>query len=95
VGVSHISNRSEKQSERWSRRGVLTVLGVVPAAAVLTGCSGSAGAAEGSSSGGSSATASVKAAKAPTVTVSPADGTKKADFTTPVRSPWPTARSPR
>ncbi|WP_405975044.1 Ig-like domain-containing protein [Streptomyces sp. NBC_00988] len=83
MGVSHISNRSEKQSERWSRRGVLTVLGVVPAA-VLTGCSGSAGAAESSSSGGSSATASVKAAKAPTVTVLPADGTKKADFTTPV-----------
>jgi hypothetical protein len=82
VGVSHISNRSERTSGRWSRRGILTVLGVAPAA-VLTGCSGSAGAAEGSS-GGTSATASVQAAKTPTVTVSPAGGTKKADFTTPV-----------
>jgi len=42
VGVSHISNRSEQQS----RRGVLTVLGAVPAA-VLTGCGGSADASEG------------------------------------------------
>ncbi|MFJ3669801.1 Ig-like domain-containing protein [Streptomyces sp. NPDC090106] len=80
MGVSHISNRSEQQTERWSRRGVLTVLGVVPAA-MLTGCSGSADASEEAGT-----TASVKASpsKAPVVTVSPADGTKKAAFTSPV-----------
>jgi len=80
VGVSHISNRSDQPSQGWSRRGVLTVLGVVPAA-VLTGCSGSADATEETK-----ATASVKsaAAKKPVVTVSPADGTRKAAFTSPV-----------
>jgi lipoprotein-anchoring transpeptidase ErfK/SrfK len=79
VGSSRISNRSEQQSQRWSRRGLLTVLGMAPAAAVLTGCSGSAGASEGT------AAASAKAAaKKPTVAVTPADGTKKAGFTSPV-----------
>ncbi|NUS27222.1 MAG: L,D-transpeptidase [Streptomyces sp.] len=80
MGVSHISNRSDQPSQGWSRRGVLTVLGVVPAA-VLTGCSGSADATEETK-----ATASVKsaAAKKPVVTVSPADGTRKAAFTSPV-----------
>ncbi|MFC8343539.1 Ig-like domain-containing protein [Streptomyces sp. NPDC057280] len=80
MGVSHISNRSDQPSQRWSRRGVLSVLGAVPAAA-LTGCSGSAGATEDAE-----ATASVKSApaKKPVVTVTPADGTKKAAFTRPV-----------
>ncbi|WP_328874989.1 Ig-like domain-containing protein [Streptomyces sp. NBC_00287] len=76
MGVSHISNRSEQQSRGWSRRGVLTVLGVVPAA-VLTGCSGSADASE-------PGTATTASTLPPTITVTPADGTKKAAFTTPV-----------
>jgi hypothetical protein len=75
VGVPHISNRSEQQSGRWSRRGVLTALGVVPAA-LLTGCSGSADASEDAKPASS--------AKKPTLTVTPADGTEKADFTSPV-----------
>ncbi|MCT9075392.1 L,D-transpeptidase [Streptomyces fulvoviolaceus] len=80
MGVPHISNRSEQQSERWSRRGILVALGAVPAAAALTGCSGSADASEATK-----ATASVKAAtKKPTLSVTPADGTKKAGFTSPV-----------
>ncbi|WP_053847810.1 Ig-like domain-containing protein [Streptomyces sp. NRRL B-24085] len=80
MGDSHISNRSE-QSEKWSRRGILAALGAVPAATLLTGCgSGGAGA-----SPGSAATASVRAAtRKPVVTVTPADGTTKADFTAPV-----------
>ncbi|MER6351798.1 Ig-like domain-containing protein [Streptomyces sp. NPDC001634] len=81
MGVSHISNRSVQRRERWSRRGMLALLGVAPAA-VLTGCSGSAGASEGTSPG---ATASAKAAaKKPVVSVTPADGTRKAAFTGPV-----------
>lgn len=80
MGVPHISNRSEQQSERWSRRGILVALGAVPAAAALTGCSGSADASEATK-----ATASVKAAtKKPTLSVTPADGTKKAGFASPV-----------
>jgi lipoprotein-anchoring transpeptidase ErfK/SrfK len=66
--------------ERWSRRGVLTVLGAVPAA-VLTGCGGSADASEG---GKSSASAKVATTKKPVVRVSPADGTRKAGFGDPV-----------
>ncbi|MCH5670572.1 L,D-transpeptidase [Streptomyces gilvus] len=81
MGVSHISNRSQQPSGRWSRRGVLGALGVVPAAAVLTGCSGSAGASEGTASPGASAKA---AARRPTVSVTPADGTRKAGFASPV-----------
>ncbi|MFC4507226.1 MULTISPECIES: L,D-transpeptidase [Streptomyces] len=85
MGVSHISNRSEQQSEGWSRRGILAVLGAVPAVA-LTGCSsGSADASEGTD--GSRASASTKAsavAKQPVITVTPADGTKKAAFASPV-----------
>jgi len=81
VGDSHISNRSEQQSQRWSRRGLLTMLGVAPAAAVLSGCSGSADASEGTAK----AAASSKAApKKPTLSVTPADGTKKAGFASPV-----------
>ncbi|WP_405877193.1 Ig-like domain-containing protein [Streptomyces sp. NBC_00005] len=81
MGVSHISNRSEQQSQRWSRRGLLAVLGAAPAAAVLTGCSGSADASEGTAKAAASAKA---AAKKPTVSVTPADGTKKAGFADPV-----------
>ncbi|MEU6257840.1 Ig-like domain-containing protein [Streptomyces sp. NPDC047043] len=81
MGVSHISNRSEQQSERWSRRGLLAVLGIAPAAAALTGCSSSAGASEGTTKSDTSAKA---AAKRPTVSVTPADGTKKAGFSSPV-----------
>ncbi|RPF37706.1 lipoprotein-anchoring transpeptidase ErfK/SrfK [Streptomyces sp. TLI_185] len=80
VGVSHISNRS-LQSQNWSRRGVLSALGAVPAAAALTGCSSSAGASEGTTRSGESAAA---ASKKPTVSVTPADGTRKAAFTSPV-----------
>lgn len=80
MGDSHISNRSG-QSEKWSRRGILAALGAVPAATLLTGCgSGSADASQGSA-----ATASVRAAtRKAVVTVTPADGTTKADFTAPV-----------
>ncbi|MFF4250227.1 Ig-like domain-containing protein [Streptomyces sp. NPDC001663] len=82
MGVSHISNRSEQQSEKWSRRGLLAVLGIAPAAAALTGCSSSAGASEGTPKSDTSAKA---AAKKPTVSVTPADGTKKAAFSSPVQ----------
>ncbi|MEV7341378.1 Ig-like domain-containing protein [Streptomyces sp. NPDC093544] len=79
------SNRSERPA--WSRRGILAVLGAVPAA-VLTGCSGSADASEETTA---TPAASTKAetnaetkAKTPTITVTPADGTTKAGFTSPV-----------
>ncbi|MFJ8539404.1 Ig-like domain-containing protein [Streptomyces sp. NPDC093591] len=78
MGVPHISKPSEQQPGRWSRRGVLAVLGVVPAAA-LTGCGGSADASSASPDAKSAASA-----KQPTITVTPADGTEKADFTSPV-----------
>ncbi|MET7686418.1 Ig-like domain-containing protein [Streptomyces sp. NPDC005483] len=80
MGDTHISNRSG-QSEKWSRRGILAALGAVPAATLLTGCGG--GSAD--SSQGSGATASVQAAtRKAAVSVTPADGTAKADFATPV-----------
>jgi hypothetical protein len=67
---------------------VLAALGAaVPAGLVLTGCSGSADASEdsaGSGGSGSSTDAKTTKAKAPTITVTPADGAKKADFTSPV-----------
>ncbi|MFJ1968378.1 Ig-like domain-containing protein [Streptomyces sp. NPDC087903] len=88
MGVSHISNRSGQRSQQWSRRGVLAVLGVVPAA-VVTGCSGSADASEATGPAGTAsatAPASVKAAaKKPAISVTPADGTRKAGFTSPVK----------
>ncbi|MFC8660691.1 Ig-like domain-containing protein [Streptomyces sp. NPDC057199] len=91
MGVSHMSNGPEQpkgpekpdrsdqpeQPGKWSRRGVLAVLGVVPAA-VLTGCTASANASGGSTPKAAEATA------APTLTVTPADGTKNAAFTSPV-----------
>ncbi|WP_370266404.1 hypothetical protein [Streptomyces sp. V4I8] len=55
---------------------MLAVLGVVPAA-VLSGCSGAADASEG-------ARTTASAAAEPTITVTPADGTTKAAFTSPV-----------
>ncbi|MFI9759510.1 Ig-like domain-containing protein [Streptomyces sp. NPDC051963] len=77
MGDSHISNRAGQRTRRWSRRGVLAVLGAVPAVA-LTGCSvatADASETEKTTHG---------AAKKPVVSVTPADGTKKADFTSPV-----------
>ncbi|MDX3451489.1 Ig-like domain-containing protein [Streptomyces sp. ME02-8801-2C] len=82
MGAAHISDPSEqggRPSSAWSRRGILAALGAVPAAA-LTGCSGSSDA----SSTTSGATASTKAARKAVVTVTPADGTRHADFTAPV-----------
>ena len=58
---------------------MLAALGAVPAAVVLTGCSGSADASEGTST--ASARAAVKKAA---IRVTPADGTRKADFAGPV-----------
>jgi lipoprotein-anchoring transpeptidase ErfK/SrfK len=86
VGVSHISNRSEQQSQGWSRRGILAVLGAAPAVA-LTGCSsGSADASEHTATGasGSASTQAAATAKQPVISVTPSDGTKKAAFTSPV-----------
>ncbi|MER5433598.1 Ig-like domain-containing protein [Streptomyces sp. NPDC002588] len=84
MGVSHISNRSEGQSERWSRRGILAALGMAPALA-LTGCSsGSADASEDSGGGASASTKAEAAAKQPVISVTPADGTTKAAFGSPV-----------
>ncbi|MDC2957854.1 Ig-like domain-containing protein [Streptomyces gilvifuscus] len=83
MGVSHISNRSERQPHRWSRRGLLGALGVAPAAAALTACSGSAGASEGAAKA-SAKSAPSAAAKKPVVSVTPADGTRKAGFSSPV-----------
>ncbi|MFJ1805869.1 MULTISPECIES: Ig-like domain-containing protein [unclassified Streptomyces] len=87
MGVSHISNRSDKRPEGWSRRGILGVLGAVPAVA-LTGCgSGSADASENTTAAGTSGSASTKASPAaaqPVISVTPADGTRKAAFTSPV-----------
>ncbi|MET7456121.1 Ig-like domain-containing protein [Streptomyces sp. NPDC005574] len=86
MGVSHTSNRSG-QSRKWSRRGVLAVLGTVPAA-VVTGCGGSADATEktgAAASADGTAPASVKAAaRKPAISVTPADGTRKAAFADPV-----------
>ncbi|MGW7041969.1 L,D-transpeptidase [Streptomyces avermitilis] len=90
MGVSHMSNGSERQS--WSRRGVLATLAAALPATVLTGCGASADASEGTKSTGGGTTGSTAdaadakttKAKAPTLTVTPADGTKKADFSSPV-----------
>jgi hypothetical protein len=94
VGVPNTSNRSEQRipdrSERqaWSRRGVLAALGAVPAVGILAGCGGSADASEATDAKAGATTAGDTEAKtkvkAPTVTVTPADGTKKAGFASPV-----------
>ncbi|WP_330308794.1 MULTISPECIES: Ig-like domain-containing protein [unclassified Streptomyces] len=88
MGVPEISNRSEQSANRsgrpaWSRRGILAVLGTVPAVA-LTGCSGSADASEGTNASAKAAASTKAKAKTPSVSVTPADGTKKADFSSPV-----------
>ncbi|TXS54461.1 hypothetical protein EAO75_00015 [Streptomyces sp. uw30] len=80
MGVPHLSNPSEPQPGRWSRRDVLAVLGVVPAA-VLTGCGGSADAASPDNSADAKP---ASPAPVPSIAVTPADGTEKAGFTSPV-----------
>ncbi|MFF5183489.1 Ig-like domain-containing protein [Streptomyces sp. NPDC000345] len=83
MGVSHMSNRSE-QERGWSRRGILAALGAAPAVA-LTGCSpGSADASEGSGTQAAASTKASEAARRPVISVTPADGTKKAPFSSPV-----------
>ncbi|MFF4545944.1 Ig-like domain-containing protein [Streptomyces sp. NPDC001406] len=82
MGVSHISHRSGRQS-RWTRRGLLAAFGAVPAAA-LAGCGESA---DGSpAADGKDATGSARAvtAKKATIAVTPASGTRKAEFDSPV-----------
>ncbi|MFG2119918.1 Ig-like domain-containing protein [Streptomyces sp. NPDC048710] len=83
MGVSHISNRSGQRSRGWSRRGILAVLGVVPAAA-LAGCSSSTDASTASEGKGATASARAATTKQATVAVTPAAGKKLADFTSPV-----------
>ncbi|WP_328492875.1 Ig-like domain-containing protein [Streptomyces sp. NBC_00414] len=77
MGVSQISDGPEK----WSRRGVLAALGAVPAA-VLTGCGSRASASDGAAP---TASATSPAAQASTLALTPADGSRDADFTSPVR----------
>ncbi|MGW6491896.1 L,D-transpeptidase [Streptomyces sp. NPDC055056] len=88
--VPETAGRHPRRSGRpaWSRRGVLTALGAAVPALALTGCGSSADAAEdtgatatGGATAGSGATPQVRT---PTVTVTPADGMKKAAFTSPV-----------
>ncbi|MEV0096791.1 Ig-like domain-containing protein [Streptomyces sp. NPDC050738] len=80
MGTSETSGPSGKAASdrNWTRRGVLAALGVVPLAS-LAGCAGTAGA-SGTAGGGSASSTSGSA----TVTVTPADGSGKADFGTPV-----------
>ncbi|MFE2302234.1 Ig-like domain-containing protein [Streptomyces sp. NPDC059445] len=97
MGVPEMANRPESapgDPERarrrpgrpaWSRRGVLAALGSAVPALALSGCGGPAGAAEGKDTEATGAGTTAKAqVRTPTVTVSPADGTKKAGFTAPV-----------
>ncbi|MFD6298511.1 Ig-like domain-containing protein [Streptomyces sp. NPDC060235] len=88
--VPETAGRHPRRSGRpaWSRRGVLTALGAAVPALALAGCGSSADAAEGTgatatggATAGSGATPQVRK---PTVTVTPADGMKKAAFTSPV-----------
>ncbi|PBC59892.1 hypothetical protein BKI49_31190 [Streptomyces sp. Tue6028] len=82
MSVPQISNRSGRTA--WSRRGVLAALGAAVPAVALTGCADAGDASE--ESGGSPTTKASGSAEArtPTVTVTPADGTRKAAFTSPV-----------
>jgi lipoprotein-anchoring transpeptidase ErfK/SrfK len=82
VGVPQISNRSDRPA--WSRRGLLALLGAAVPAVALTGCGASADASEGAGATATAAGSTKAKAKTPTFTVTPADGTKKADFTSPV-----------
>ncbi|MET8825041.1 Ig-like domain-containing protein [Streptomyces sp. NPDC004610] len=82
MGVPHIPNRPGRQPQEWSRRGVIALLGAAGAAA-LAGCTGSADASE-TGSAESGGTAAESAAQRPEITVTPADGTTAATFTSPV-----------
>ncbi|MFF4489348.1 Ig-like domain-containing protein [Streptomyces sp. NPDC001544] len=88
MGVSHLSNRAGQRARKWSRRGILGVLGAVPAAALLTGCGSSPVASDATSTAGAGdgggASARRATAKKATITVTPAAGTRKADFTSRV-----------
>ncbi|MFG2480209.1 Ig-like domain-containing protein [Streptomyces fagopyri] len=96
MGFPKNANRSQQRAadrsgrRPWSRRGVLAVLGAVPAAGFLAGCGGSASGASDAPAGtdakaGATAVAGTRPrAEAPTVTVVPADGTRKAGFSSPV-----------
>ncbi|MGW3819896.1 L,D-transpeptidase [Streptomyces sp. NPDC005046] len=100
MGVPEISNRPDSAPDAsgaarlrpgrpaWSRRGILAALGAAVPALALTGCGDSADAAEGTeptATGGTRAgTEASPQVKTPAITVSPADGTKKAEFTSPV-----------
>ncbi|MFH8469552.1 Ig-like domain-containing protein [Streptomyces sp. NPDC017991] len=85
MGVSQISDGPAK----WSRRGVLAVLGAVPAA-VLTGCGSPASASDATTpntptASAASPTSPSSSAEASPLTLTPADGSQDADFTSPVR----------
>ncbi|MFF2210862.1 L,D-transpeptidase [Streptomyces antibioticus] len=96
MGASHIPNRFERQPRPpgWSRRGVLAALGAAVPAVALTGCgSGTADASEtraaadaqaSASASTGSASPAARATAPPVISVTPADGTKKAPFTSPV-----------
>ncbi|MEV6050873.1 Ig-like domain-containing protein [Streptomyces sp. NPDC052107] len=84
MSVAHISNRSGRQPRRWSRRGLLAALGAAPAAAALAGCGSSADASTAADGKGATASARTAGAKPATITVTPADGTRKAGFSSPV-----------
>ncbi|MFE2585204.1 Ig-like domain-containing protein [Streptomyces sp. NPDC059378] len=83
MGVSHISNRSGQLPQEWTRRGVLGVLGAV-SGGVLTGCSSASADASAGATAAASATVKAAATRQPAVSVTPADGTRKAAFTSPV-----------
>ncbi|MFD8736172.1 Ig-like domain-containing protein [Streptomyces sp. NPDC059618] len=97
MGVPEIANRpdsaareagpSRPRAERraWSRRGLLAALGSAVPVLALSGCGGTAAGADGKDAAATGAAAKAKTqVRTPTVTVSPADGTKKAGFTAPV-----------
>ncbi|MER5603414.1 Ig-like domain-containing protein [Streptomyces sp. NPDC002265] len=81
MGVSHISNPSGQLPQKWTRRGVLGALGAV-SGGVLTGCSSAS--ADASAGATTAATVKAVATRQPAVSVTPADGTRKAAFTSPV-----------
>ncbi|GHI03077.1 Ig-like domain-containing protein [Streptomyces cellostaticus] len=86
MGVPQISNRSGQQARSWSRRGLLAALGAAPATAALAGCGSSADASASAGGTGTGASSSARGAttKKATIAVTPAAGTKKAGFTSPV-----------
>ncbi|MFB7501073.1 Ig-like domain-containing protein [Streptomyces sp. NPDC056161] len=93
MGASRISNRSEQRSRTWSRRGILALLGGAPVA-FLTGCGSSANASgvgengkngQNGNNGNNTAASAQAVTERATITVTPAAGTAKADFTSPVK----------